>query len=175
MLVTCPACGRKAAVSEQTREVVCDCGRRFDPAARATVADPFLGRELAGYRIEEVIGSGGMGTVYKATQLSLGRPVAFKVLPPNVADDPQFVHRFHREAEVLASLSHSHVVQVIDRGEADGRYFIVMEYVEGTSLRELIRNGPVPAEEACRVISGLLGALEYAHVRGIVHRDIKPE
>jgi predicted Ser/Thr protein kinase len=175
MLVTCPACGRKAAVSEQTREVVCDCGRRFDPAARATVADPFLGRELAGYRIEEVIGSGGMGTVYKATQLSLGRSVAFKVLPPNVADDPQFVHRFHREAEVLASLSHSHVVQVIDRGEADGRYFIVMEYVEGASLRELIRNGPVPAEEACRVVSALLGALEYAHARGVVHRDIKPE
>ncbi|MHC4576538.1 MAG: serine/threonine-protein kinase [Planctomycetota bacterium] len=175
MLVTCPACGRKAAVSEQAREVLCDCGRRFDPTARATVADPFLGKELGGYRIEEVLGSGGMGTVYKATQLSLDRPVAFKVLPPNVADDPQFVHRFHREAEVLASLGHPHIVQVIDRGEAEGRFFIVMEYVAGQSLRELIRTGPVPPREACRVVSGLLDALDYAHARGVVHRDIKPE
>jgi serine/threonine protein kinase len=175
MLVTCPACGRKAAVAEEARDVVCDCGRRFDPTARPTVSDPFLGRELMGYRIEELIGSGAMGTVYRATQLSLGRPVAVKVLPPNVSDDPQFVHRFHREAEILAALSHPHVVQVIDRGESLGRYFIVMEYVDGESLRSLLKRGPVPPRDACRISSQLLDALDYAHKKGVVHRDIKPE
>ncbi|MCK6460398.1 MAG: serine/threonine protein kinase, partial [Planctomycetes bacterium] len=175
MLVTCPACGRKAAVAEEARDVVCDCGRRFDPAARPTVADPFLGKEIKGYRVEEPIGSGAMGTVYRATQLSLGRPVAVKVLPPNVSDDPQFVHRFHREAEILAALSHPNVVQVIDRGEADGRYFIVMEYVDGESLRSLLKRGPVPPRDACRICAQLLDALDYAHKKGVVHRDIKPE
>jgi len=175
MIVTCPACGRKAAVAEAARDVVCDCGRRFDPTERPTVADAFLGRELGGYRIEELIGSGAMGTVYKATQLSLNRPVAVKVLPPNVADDPQFVHRFHREAEILAALSHPNIVQVIDRGEALGRYFIVMEYVDGASLRELLRKGPVPPRDACRIVAQLLAALDYAHARNVVHRDIKPE
>jgi predicted Ser/Thr protein kinase/predicted nucleic acid-binding protein len=175
MNVTCPACGRKAAVADEARDVVCDCGRRFDPAARPTVSDPFLGRELKGYRVEELIGSGGMGTVYRATQLSLGRPVALKVLPPNVSDDPQFVHRFHREAEILAALAHPNVVQVIDRGEAEGRYFIVMEYVDGESLRALLRRGPVPPRDACRICAQLLDALDYAHAKGVVHRDIKPE
>jgi predicted Ser/Thr protein kinase len=175
MIVTCPACGRKAAVIEDARDVVCDCGRRFDPATRPTVADPFLGKELKGYRIEEVVGSGAMGTVYRATQLSLGRPVAVKVLPPNVSDDPRFVDRFHREAEILAALSHPNIVQVIDRGEAEGRYFIVMEYVDGESLRALLRRGPVPARDACRISSELLSALDYAHRKGIIHRDIKPE
>ena len=175
MICTCPACGRKAAVAESAREVVCDCGRRFDPAARPTVGDPFLGRDLSGYRVEEVIGSGGMGTVYRAKQLSLGRAVALKVLPPNVADDPHFVGRFHREAEILAQLSHPNVVQVIDRGVVDGRYFIVMEYVEGMNLRALVRRGRVPAKEACRIVAAVLEALDYAHRRGVVHRDIKPE
>jgi predicted Ser/Thr protein kinase len=175
MNVTCPACGRKSAVADEARDVVCDCGRRFDPSARPTVADPFLGREVLGCRVEEVIGSGAMGTVYRATQLSLGRAVAVKVLPPNVSDDPQFVHRFHREAEILAALSHPNVVQVIDRGEAMGRYFIVMEYVDGVSLRELLRKGPVPPRDACRICVQLLEALDYAHGRGVIHRDIKPE
>ncbi|HEX5137995.1 MAG TPA: serine/threonine-protein kinase [Planctomycetota bacterium] len=175
MIVTCPACGRKAAVAEEARDVVCDCGRRFDPSARPTVADPFLGKDLEGYRIEELVGSGAMGTVYRATQLSLGRPVAVKVLPPNVSDDPHFVHRFHREAEILAALAHPHVVQVIDRGAAEGRYFIVMEYVDGESLRSLLKRGPVPPRDACRICSQLLDALDYAHRKGVVHRDIKPE
>jgi len=174
-MVTCPACGRKAAVAQRAREVLCDCGRRFDPAARPTVADPFLGKTLSGYRIEEVLGNGGMGTVYKAVQESLGRPVALKVLPPNVADDPQFVGRFHREAEVLASLNHPNIVQVFDRGEVDGRYFIVMEFVDGESLREFVRCGRVPAQQACRIVASLLAALDYAHEKGVVHRDIKPE
>ena len=175
MIVTCSACGRRAAATPETREVVCECGHAFDPAARPTVADPFLGQELSGYQIEEVIGSGGMGTVYRATQLSLNRSVAVKVLPERVADDPQFVKRFHREAQILATLSHANIVQVFDRGEVDGRYFIVMEFVEGESLRNLMKRGPVPPKQACKIIAGLLDALDYAHELGIVHRDVKPE
>jgi len=175
MLCTCPACGRKAHADPDVREVLCDCGRRYDPAQRPTVADPFLGEHLGGYRVEELIGAGGMGTVYRATQLSLGRPVAVKILPPNVADDPQFVRRFHREAEVLASLNHPGIVQVIDRGEAEGRYFLVMELVEGTNLRELVRRGPIEPRQALKIAAAVLDALDYAHARGVVHRDVKPE
>jgi len=175
MIVTCPACGRTAAVADATREVVCACRHRYDPSARPTVADPFLGREIEGYRIEELLGSGGMGTVYRATQLSLARAVAFKVLPAHVAEDPHFVRRFHREAEVLASLSHQNVVQIIDRGEQGGRFFIVMEYIDGENLRDLMKRGPVEGRQACRIVAGLCAALDYAHSEGVVHRDIKPE
>ncbi len=175
MLCTCPACGRKAQVAPDVREVVCDCGRRYDPTQRATVADPFLGRSLGGYRVEELIGAGGMGAVYRATQLSLGRAVALKILPPNVSDDPQFVRRFHREAEVLASLNHPGIVQIFDRGEADERYFLVMELVEGSNLRGLLRRGPIASRDALKIAAALLTALDYAHARGVVHRDVKPE
>ncbi|MGH7163102.1 MAG: protein kinase domain-containing protein, partial [Planctomycetota bacterium] len=130
MIATCPACGRRSAAPEGALEVACACGRRFDPAARPTVADPFLGRDVNGYRVDAVLGTGGMGTVYRATQLSLGRDVALKALPLDAAADPSFLARFHREAEVLASLTHPHIVQVIDRGESEGRCYIVMEYVD---------------------------------------------
>ena len=175
--VTCTRCGREARVSDEIREVVCECGRRYDPASRPTVADPFLGNGISGYRFDSILGSGGMGTVYRATQMSLNRPVAIKLLPLHLAaGDPRFVARFHREAQVLASLSHPNIVQVFDRGEHQGRYFIVMELVEGdTTLRTLVQRGPVPPERVYRIVGALLRALDYAHGRGVVHRDIKPE
>ncbi len=175
MIVTCPACGRRSPAAEGSRDVACRCGRRFDPSQKPTVADPFLGQQLGGYRIEELLGAGGMGTVYRATQLSLGRAVALKVLPADVADDPQFLARFHREAEVLASLAHPAIVQVFDRGEAQGRFHFVMELVAGESLRTLLRRGRVGWRDACRILLAVLDALDYAHARGIIHRDIKPE
>ncbi|MGQ0612621.1 MAG: protein kinase domain-containing protein [Planctomycetaceae bacterium] len=175
MIVTCPACGRRSPAAEGSREVACPCGRRFDPSRKPTVADPFLGHTLGGYRIEELLGAGGMGTVYRATQLSLGRAVALKVLPADVADDPQFLARFHREAEVLASLAHPSIVQVFDRGEAQGRFYFVMELVAGESLRTLLRRGRVGWRDACRILVAVLDALDYAHARGIIHRDVKPE
>jgi len=175
MMATCPACGRKVAAAMGALEIVCDCGRRFDPSERPTVADPFLGAIHAGYRFEELIGSGGMGTVYRARQVSLDRDVAVKVLPPNVAGDPQFVQRFHREAEVLASLSHPNIVSVIDRGEINGRFFLVMEYVAGRNLRDCMRGAMLPPSEAVRVVAALLDALDYAHRNDVIHRDVKPE
>ncbi len=137
--------------------------------------DAFVGRTFGGYRIEGVIGRGGMGTVYKAQQLSLGRPVAIKVMPLDLAREEQFLERFHREADALSRLSHPSVVAVFDRGEIDGQPYLVMEYVEGSSLREAMRNGPLPLAEALRVTAAVLDALDHAHEKGIVHRDIKPE
>ncbi len=144
---------------------------RADPSPE----DPFLGQILGGCRIDEVLGRGGMGVVYKATQLSLNRPVAIKVLPEEVCGQPQFVERFKREVDVLSRLSHPNVVTVFERGEIDGRLYVIMEYVQGTSLREVIRKGPLPPPEALVIVRGVLAALEHAHGKGIIHRDIKPE
>jgi len=148
-----------------------DPGRKTAPPQ----ADPFIGRTVDGYRIESVIGRGGMGVVYRATQLSLGRPVAIKVLPEELSGEMQFVERFRREVDVLSRLSHPNVVTVFERGEVDGRQYVVMEYVDGTSLREVMRRGPLAAHQALSIVRSVLAALEHAHDRGIVHRDIKPE
>jgi len=152
---------------------------RVDPGAQTRLTestpDPFLGREVNGFRVDAVLGRGGMGTVYRATQLSLGRPVALKVLPEDLARDAQFLDRFHREAEALSRLSHPNVVTVYDRGAVEGRPYLVLEYVEGTNLREVLRQGPLPAVEALRIVSSILHALEHAHRNGVVHRDVKPE
>ncbi|MEM8884345.1 MAG: serine/threonine-protein kinase [Planctomycetota bacterium] len=137
--------------------------------------DPMIGREVDGYRIEEIIGRGGMGTVYKAQQLSLGRPVAIKVLSEELAQDDQFLTRFHREADALSRLSHPNIVTVLERGDVDKRPYLAMEYVEGSSLRQIIREGKLPPAEAFRIVSSVLAALQHAHDKGIVHRDIKPE
>jgi len=151
----------------------------MDPNARTRLSearpDPLIGRTFDGYRVDEVIGRGGMGTVYKANQLSLGRPVAIKVLSADLVEKKQFLERFHREADVLSRLSHPNVVAVYDRGEIDGQPYLAMEFVEGTSLREIVREGPLSSAEALRIVSSVLAALECAHDAGIVHRDIKPE
>ncbi|MHC4669348.1 MAG: serine/threonine-protein kinase [Planctomycetota bacterium] len=151
----------------------------MDEEARTRMSDaqpdPFVGRTFDGYRIEAVIGRGGMGVVYRATQLSLNRPVALKVLPADFAERPQFRERFEREVDILSRLSHPNVVTVFERGEVDGQLYLVMEFIEGTSLREVIKQGPLPAHEALILVRSVLSALEHAHDRGIVHRDIKPE
>ena len=146
-----------------------------DTRLSETAPDPFLGRTVDGYRIDDVVGRGGMGVVYRATQLSLNRPVAIKVLPPDVAEHPQFLERFHREVDVLSKLAHPNIVTVFERGEVDGRQYLVMEYVRGTSLRDVIRKGPLQRAEALALVRSVLAALEHAHDAGIVHRDIKPE
>ena len=131
----------------------------------------FAGR----YRVTRKLGGGGMADVYLAEDQELGRRVAVKILHGRYAHDEQFVERFRREATHAAGLSHPNIVSIFDRGEADGSYFIVMEYVEGRTLKELIRSrGPCPVPVAIAYTRQILSGLRYAHRNGVIHRDIKP-
>ena len=127
------------------------------------------------YRIEKKLGSGGMADVYCAEDSQLGRRVALKVLHRRFAEDAQFVERFRREASSAAGLQHPNIVGIFDRGEWDGTYYIAMEFVEGRTLKDIIREkGPAPPEAAADITLQVLRAARFAHKRGVVHRDIKP-
>ncbi len=133
------------------------------------------GRTLGSYEILEEIGRGGMAQVYRAYQPSLNRDVAIKILPPQLALDRQFVDRFVREARAAASLRHPHIVIIHDVSEQDGLYYMVMEYLSGQTLRQLIKSeGPLPPARATKITEQLAIALDYAHRHGFVHRDVKP-
>ncbi len=133
------------------------------------------GLTLGRFKVEAEIGRGGMGVVYRGRQLSLNRPVAIKVLPPVLAADPQFRERFRQEAEIIAGLSHENIVGVYDIEEAEGTYFIVMELLEGESLRSLRERKRFSPTEVYGIGAALARALAYAHSRGIVHRDVKSQ
>ena len=127
------------------------------------------------YRIIRKLGSGGMANVYLAEDEELGRQVAIKILNDRHASDDQFVERFRREAKNAAGLSHPNIVSIYDRGEAEGTYYIAMEYLEGRSLKErIVADGPLPISDAIEIARQILRAIGFAHKRGIVHRDIKP-
>ncbi len=127
------------------------------------------------YRLERRIGSGGMADVYLATDESLGRSVAIKVLSDRYAQDDGFVERFRREASSAAGLSHPNIVAVYDRGEAEGTYYIAMEFLDGPTLKEeIVRRAPLPEAEAINWAAQALDALDYAHRNGVIHRDVKP-
>ena len=135
--------------------------------------------ELAPYfpqlQILELLGVGGMGAVYKARQASLDRLVALKVLPREVGRDPTFAERFRREARALASLNHPNIVTIHDIGQSEGLYFIIMEYIDGANLRQIIHTQTLSPEQALALVPQMCEALQYAHDEGVVHRDIKPE
>src|SRR5215468_11805450 len=127
------------------------------------------------YLIERKLGSGGMADVYLAEDQELGRRVAIKILNDRHANDEQFVERFRREAKNAAALSHPNIVSIYDRGEAEGTYYIAMEYLDGRSLKELIvSRGPSPVGVAIDYTRQILAAIGFAHRNGIVHRDVKP-
>ena len=133
------------------------------------------GTELGGYRIEQQIGSGGMGIVYRVTNVALGRVYALKVLAPELAEDEQFRRRFQREMQIAASIDHPNVVGIHYAGEQDGFLFLAMDYVHGEDLRELIlRDGAVDPARAVGILTQVGFALDAAHAKGLVHRDIKP-
>lgn len=131
---------------------------------------------LAGrYRLLAPLGEGGMASVYRARDLRLNREVAVKILREDLTRDPQFLARFEREAQIVASLSHPHIVPVYDVGEEQGSRFIVMEYIRGRTLHDLIESsGAVAPARIVDIMSSVLDALGYAHAHGLVHRDVKP-
>jgi predicted ATPase len=131
---------------------------------------------LGGFRIDSSIGRGGMGVVYRATQLSLERPVALKLISPELASEERFRERFLREGRLAASLDHPHLLPVYEAGEAEGTLFLAMRLVEGASLAELLRReGRLAPELSLRLLSQLGQALEAAHAAGLLHRDVKPQ
>ena len=130
---------------------------------------------LPDFDVLERVGSGGMGVVYRARQRSLDRDVAIKILAPNVADSADFVDRFQREAKALATLTHPNIVAVYDYGMTDGVAYIVMEWIDGTSLRKVMEAGELASDQALKIVSTLCDTLQYAHDQSVVHRDIKPE
>jgi YVTN family beta-propeller protein len=133
------------------------------------------GVEIGGYRVEELIGRGGMGEVYRAHDGRLDRNVALKILAPRYADDDGFRERLLRESRLAASLDHSNVVPVYDAGEADAGFYLAMRYVEGADLRAVLRReGALAPARALEIVSQVAGALDAAHAKGLVHRDVKP-
>jgi serine/threonine protein kinase len=134
-----------------------------------------LGEQLGEYEIVQEIGRGGMADVYLAYQHSLDRSVAIKVLPPEYARDSAFVDRFLREARTAAGLEHPHIVPIYEADQQAGLYYIVMRYLEGETLKELIeRQGPLPLPRVLRIVGQLAEALDYAHSQDVTHRDVKP-
>src|SRR5438105_1414395 len=136
-----------------------------------------VGEIVAGrYELEELVGSGGMSSVFKARDTLLERRVALKVLHPHFTDDDQYVERFRREARAVASLSHPNIVTILDRGEDEGRQFIVFELVEGRTLKEVLdEEGRLPVARALEIAIQVARGLAFAHEHGLVHRDVKPQ
>ncbi|MGH2854213.1 MAG: serine/threonine-protein kinase, partial [Solirubrobacteraceae bacterium] len=130
---------------------------------------------VAGYRIDGTLGEGGMGTVYRATQLSLERVVALKVLTVELSSDPAFRERFRREGLLQAALDHPHIVTVYEAGETDNRLFLAMRMVEGPTLKELILRRQLDDRRALRLLTQVAEALDAAHAKGLIHRDVKPQ
>ncbi len=129
---------------------------------------------IGNYVLTGKIGQGGVAEIYKARQESLGRDVAIKVLSSKLSNDPDIVRRFERESMVIAKLNHPNIVHVIDKGKAAERYYFVMEYIDGTSLREVIDADRIPVRTKLEMVAQVCKALDYAHKNGVIHRDIKP-
>jgi DNA-binding NarL/FixJ family response regulator len=152
-----------------------------DPSARFAgisqgIQELAVGGDFAGHRIDKVIGRGGMGVVFRATDRMLDRTVALKLIAPEVASDPVFRARFERECRLAAAIDHPHAVQIFHAGEEDGLLYLTMRYVDGTNLRRLLRTeGRLAPARGVAISSQIASALDEAHALGLVHRDVKPE
>ena len=164
----CPACLLQRGFATETG----------GPAGQTSFVPPSfseLSQLFPQLEILECLGRGGMGAVYKARQPRLERFVALKILAPEKKQDPQFAERFEREARALARLNHPNIVTVFDFGEVAGQFYLLMEFVDGLTLRQLLQNGKIAPAEALNIVPKICEALQFAHEQGIVHRDIKPE
>jgi serine/threonine protein kinase len=158
-----------SAVSQQSEATAAYLSRPVPPEAEE------IAKQFPQLHIIELLGQGGMGVVYKAKQPNLDRLVALKILPTEAAREPGFPERFTREARALAKLTHPGIVGVYDFGQQGGMYYLLMEFVDGMNLRQLLRQGKLNPAEALKIVPQICEALQYAHDEGIVHRDIKPE
>ncbi|MCI0652380.1 MAG: serine/threonine protein kinase [Planctomycetes bacterium] len=198
LLLYCPSCQNEHRVKNYKRrnEYLCNyCSTELiftttrltapgvvTPAPRAPAAgdkekaDPLIGRKVGGCMIRRRIASGGMGTVYEAEQINLGRTVALKVLAPDLAADENFVRRFLLEARAAAALSHINIIHINDAGQEEGIFYYTMEFVAGENLSQRLRREQrLAVPEALRITAQVADALHHAHAREIIHRDIKPE
>lgn len=179
----CPNCGSALPAGVPAGQCPrCLMAQILDPTQggeNAPPIPPLTPEEIAPHfpqlEILECLGRGGMGVVYKARQKTLNRLVALKLLAPERADDPQFAARFEKEAQALAALNHPHIVGVHDFGQAGGFYYLLMEFVDGVNLRQLLQTKRLTPQEALSIVPPVCEALQCAHEHGIVHRDIKPE
>src|SRR5256885_13802391 len=138
-------------------------------------ANSVLGQTISHYRVIELLGAGGMGDVYLAQDMTLGRQVALKLLPTHFTEDAERLRRFEQEARAASALNHPNILTIYEIGHADSVRYIATEFVDGLTLRELITSKPMKKDEALDVALQVAGALAAAHAKGIVHRDIKPE
>ena len=132
------------------------------------------GARFGPYELVSLAGSGGMGQVYKARDTRLDRTVAVKILPPELAADPEFRERFDREARVISQFDHPNICTLYDVGEAADVRFLVLQYLEGETLADRLSKGPLPVEQTLQIALQVAGALDFAHRAGVVHRDLKP-
>ncbi len=170
----CPRCVMGVGLATQT-EATGEYGPHGTKVVKPPPSPAEIAKNFPQLEILDCLGRGGMGVVYKARQPRLNRLVALKILAPEKGADPKFAERFLREAQALARLSHPNIVTVHDFGEADGMFYLLMEYVDGATLRQLLREGRMKPETALTIVPKICDALQFAHEQGVVHRDIKPE
>jgi serine/threonine-protein kinase len=171
----CPQCG---AATDETDRFCSGCGNNLERIEAGVRGDPLIGRTIGGaYLLQELIGVGGMGRVYKGVQRMLGRTVAMKVIHPHLLGDEQTVARFYNEARAASRLNHPSSVSIIDFGRTeDGILYLVMEYLAGQDLATVLAgDGPLPFSRICRILRKILTALGEAHALHVIHRDLKPE